>query len=265
MTYHEYEKLPGIRVHELMDVLKSPARYLYNKQNPSPTTPAMRLGTLVHRAVLEPAVFVNTVRQMPEGLDRRTKEGKAVHESLLSEMDPGGEIVSADDFAKITGMRNEIMQHPAAGELIRSSATEMSHQWNLAGGRMAKGRADAVHSFASILAEIKTTRLATPDAFIRSVLAMDYDMQAAWYSDGWQRERFVFIAVESTAPYLVACYELDEVAMARGRQRYHEALAILDACEQSGNWPGYSGDIETLSLPAWAFDRIEDAEVADGE
>lgn len=259
MTYQEYSALPGVRVSELRLIQRAPALYRYHRDNPSEQTPAMRLGSLVHMAILEPQRFELETFRLPHGLDRRTKEGRETYARLIAEHPLATEI-SADHYEAIMGMRDAVMSHPGARLLIGAGEHEIARQWEVR-GQDAKGRADVFGR--TYLADLKKTRCASPEAFAKSVLNYDYDMQAAWYLDGWQVEKFYHIAVEDKAPYLVAVYELDAAAIERGRQRCMDALELFRICQETGNWPGYSSDVETLSLPAWAFDHSDDEEAED--
>jgi hypothetical protein len=62
-------------------------------------TPAMQFGTALHTAVLEPHLFRDQYAVF-DG-DRRTKEGKATYEALLSS---GKQIIKADDRDAIRTM-----------------------------------------------------------------------------------------------------------------------------------------------------------------
>ena len=90
-------------------------------------------------------------------------------------------------------------------------------------------------------------------------------MQAAFYSDilrslGKEVNYFLFIAVETKAPYFVGFYELDAAAIEQGRKAYLELLELYKYCRERDEWWGYAkkdGDkieaVQTLSLPAWKF------------
>jgi hypothetical protein len=62
---------------------------------------------------------------------------------------------------------------------------------------------------------------------------------------------------EKTPPYLVAVYELDALAMEAGRARNRRAAEMFRDCTEAGVWPGYSSEVELISLPPWAT-RIEE-------
>ena len=58
--------------------------------------------------------------------------------------------------------------------------------------------------------------------------------------------------VEKDPPHLTAVYTLDDIAAHAGRRDYRAALDTFVRCTETGEWPGYSTDIETLPSPRWA-------------
>jgi hypothetical protein len=109
-----------------------------------------------------------------------------------------------------------------------------------------------------IVADYKTTACAALPAITRSVANFGYHQQAAWYLDGVREllpgsdPAFVFVFQEKTPPYLITVCQLDDIAERAGRQRNALAIERFRDCTESGIWPGYSQDIELISLPAWA-------------
>jgi hypothetical protein len=90
------------------------------------------------------------------------------------------------------------------------------------------------------------------------VMNFRYGVQAAWYlhgieqSTGVRPEAFVFIAVETDAPYGVGVYAADEELIEHGWQQCQRDLQKLADCREADRWPSYSDGIETLTLPDWA-------------
>lgn len=125
-----------------------------------------------------------------------------------------------------------------------------------------------------LVPDYKTTVSAAPYAFARSMFSFGYDVQAVFYMDAVRAAgladdvRFVFIAQEKTAPYLITLHELDFTALELGRRRVDEACAIYRQCTETNTWPGYSdGDPELVGPPSWlanmyGLDDIDDIEVA---
>ena len=88
-----------------------------------------------------------------------------------------------------------------------------------------------------------------------------YGVQAAWYSWGLEQatgirpSQFIFIAVEKKAPYAVACYAADEEMIQLGMETAMRDLQRIAECRTAERWPGYSDQIEMISLPNWLRPR----------
>jgi hypothetical protein len=61
--------------------------------------------------------------------------------------------------------------------------------------------------------------------------------------------------VEKKAPYAVAVYAADAEMIAAGAQTAARDLDVLATCKAAGAWPGYSDQIEPISLPPWMLPR----------
>lgn len=165
-----------------------------------------------------------------------------------------------------------VHSHPAASALLTSArgVAERSVYWR-EGRILCRCRPDWWRDD-GVLVDLKTTADASPEAFARSVAKYRYHVQAAYYLDGCRKaikqagingvkppKAFVFIAVEKTPPYNVGVYRLNSEAEELGREEYKRDLVSYARCHQSKAWPGYSENIESLSLPRWYFSaRNED-------
>lgn len=103
------------------------------------------------------------------------------------------------------------------------------------------------------IVDLKTTLDASPAGFAKSVAKFRYHVQRAHYSEGFDIGNFVFVAVEKTPPYLVAVYVLDEQAEIKGQELRDRDIQLYMDCLENDFWPGYSEDIEELSLPNWSL------------
>jgi hypothetical protein len=150
-------------------------------------------------------------------------------------------------------MASSVRQHPAAYALLAQGKAEQSFWWDDATtGLRCKCRPDWYYG--TTVVDLKTTTDASPAGFARSVATFRYHVQASHYLSGLHgAERFVFIAVEKTAPYAVAVYELDAEAMAAGNELRLRDLRMIADCRATSEWPGYGDDCQTLSLPKWAL------------
>jgi len=251
-----YHASPGLSKSDLDRIARSPAHYVAAKQEVASPTPAMRFGTAVHVAVLEPELFRGTYAMAPV-VDRRTKAGKEAWEEFQAS---GKQPLTSDEWAAIAGMRDSVMALPAVTRILSGGEAEMSlfHYLDDLGVR-AKIRPDWANSDIATLFDLKTTRDASPDQFAKSCATFRYHVQAAFYSDVWRMRTgqpvraFVFCAVEKEPPYAAALYVLDDEAIQAGRRSYRYDLETYATCREADEWPAYSTDVETLSLPAWAL------------
>jgi hypothetical protein len=121
-----------------------------------------------------------------------------------------------------------------------------------------KGLLDAVGADQNgrrFVLDLKTTGDASADAFGRKARSLLYHMQAAWYCHLLQQvERldyppaFIWLTVETDAPYAVAAYQADEDAMRRGSDLMATAVDRYQQSHQSGKWAGYPSEIQTLTV-----------------
>ena len=255
MNNAEYHAMPGISKSGLDLINRSPAHYRWAQDNPSDPTPAMRIGTLTHLAVLEPERFDAECVVMPQ-MDRRTKDGKLRWEEFQAQY-PDHELLTSDEHTRITAIRDAVRAHPMARKLMdRIEAVELSMFWkDPQTGVDCRCRPDAVLQNGTLI-DLKTTRDAGP-GFERSVRQYRYHVQAAFYGDGMggmEERPMVFIAVETEAPYLVSCNIIGPDSLVAGREAYRRNLDTYAKCVESGIWPGYSDTIQTVNLPDWELE-----------
>jgi hypothetical protein len=258
-AYHAH---PAVSKSHLDLIARSPlhywARYLDPDRVASEPTPAMRLGTALHTYVLELSRWDEQIAVAPGDINRRTKEGReqwAAFEAAAKRKT----VITADDAAQVQAMSRAVFRHPAAAMLLGlPGKAETTHMWTDAStGLQCKCRPDWLTDDGSIVVDLKTTKDASPRGFKQSVVNFGYYKQAAWYLEGLQQatgrrpDQFIFICVESTAPYAVAVYAADAEMIERGHDQAMRDLAKLAVCRAADHWPSYSEQIETLSLPAW--------------
>ena len=250
MPAAQYHATDAVSASLLKQIQRSPAHaraYLQQQQEP---TPAMLFGTAFHTCVLESERF-NDEYAVFEG-DKRTKEGKANYERLVSE---GKTIITATDYATITAMASAIGDHPAASKLVRGDGqTEVSMFWEDEDtGLQCKCRPDIwiAQGRGSVIVDIKTTEDASPEGFARSIQSYGYGIQAAHYLAGSGADAFIFVAVEKKEPYAVAVYQLDALSLEISEMKRRDMLQLWASCRESDSFPAYSDECQLISLPGW--------------
>ncbi len=246
----DYHADPAISASQLKTVMQSPyhywSRYLDPNRVAMVPTAAMRLGSLVHCAVLEPDELSKRYQLAP---DRRTKEGKA---SVIEMAAAGIEAVSEADMVLAVNMAVAVHGHPTAGALLQSGQAEQSFWFDdIPTGLRCKCRPDWFDG--TTIVDLKTCQDASPTGFAKAVANFGYQIQAAHYLAGTLATRFIFVAVEKQAPYAIGVYELNTEALIHGSIARHNAMQRIQDCRAINEWPGYTDGIQTLQLPGWAL------------
>jgi len=249
----QYHADPAYSFSAIKQAMRSPAHLKAWLTAPPEQTPAMRLGTLTHLAVLQPDLFASTTAVAPI-VDRRTKEGKSIWEQFQAQ-NTGKEIITNDEREQLTAMRDSVRIHPAASALLGEGTAEVSVFNQCAEtGLPLKARMDWVRENAIV--DLKTTEDASPAGFAKSVSNYRYDLQAAHYRrmlklQGRGDLPFYLIAVEKEAPFAVAVYRLDEGDLTLADMQMQQQLRAIASCCEFNSWPAYSREVETLTLPKW--------------
>lgn len=217
---------------------RSPAHF----KTPQKETDAMRIGRIVHEYILEGVK--NFVTSPFDSF--RTKEAREWRDSQTLP------IITADEVERIYAMDWAVHWHETAGNLFGYGAAEQTILFEEpTTGAACRCRLDYITKDNDIL-DLKTTDDASPAAFARSVRKYRYDVQAAFYLDGVEYatgirpEHFYFIAVEKSAPFGVAVYELSEGMIEEARLTYLEDLKTWQTCMERDEWPAYSDEIIEL-------------------
>jgi hypothetical protein len=231
-------------------LLRTPALFDYQRKHGRPPKDAFDVGTLAHELILRGG---DKRIRVIDCYDWRTKASQEAKKAAHAE---GMVPVSRADLLEASRMARAVRRHPLASAILSEGRPEVSFYWiDPDTGITCRGRVDWLRDNAIV--DVKTCADASPEAFAKSCANFRYDMQADYYTDGIEavtgrRLPFLFICVEKEPPHLLAVYQLDEEALERGHRDNAEARRIYAECESSGVWPGYSSDIELLSLPRWA-------------
>jgi hypothetical protein len=252
----DYFAIDAVSQSMLKDLDESPAyfkavhidRVVARKQ-----TEAMRLGTMLHCAVLEPEIFES--RYVVWSGDRRTKAGKEDHAAIVAS---GAEIIDHDELAQIRGMAAAILAHPGASKLLAlCPLREHVIEWtDEASGVRCKAKLDLATP--GLVVDLKSAISSNPKAFAKQAANLGMHIQDRHYTAGWSavnggmRTDFAFIVVGKEAPHLVSTVQLGPVSQMKGAEKRAELLELYRTCRDSGEWPGYGDHIQTIELPSWA-------------
>lgn len=254
--YHNYE---GISKSGLDQVDISPAHYACAA--PFKSTRAMEIGTAIHAAVLEPAMFDREYLILKHVTKRTQSEYKeAVKAKGTSEL-----VLTGPESDNVAGMRLSV-------ESLEewNSVYVMNHYTELSAfvrcpitGVMLRARYDFI-THTGIVVDLKKTQDARYEAFQKSVANYRYHVQDAFYSyvyeliTGHPLQSFWFLAIEENAPNTSKRYKLDDEARAIGKRQFMANLESYAEADKTGNWASYDTSDELMSLPAWAIDEDDE-------
>jgi exodeoxyribonuclease VIII len=263
MIEQEYRSQTAIAGSDAKHILppKTPSHYAAHMAGETRREPSksMTLGVVSHVAVLEPKKLDTAFVEKPEGIDFRTKAGKEWRESIGNTP-----ILDADEARAVRGIRDSIAANKAARELLAETQSEVALFAEHRTGLWIKGRVDAlkvVDDMESVIVDVKTTSAgADYNTFSRQAASLNYHVSAAWYShlaglNGLPPARFYWIAVETSAPFAVAVYEIHPDALDLGVGMMNDALGLIAQCEDEGVWPGYTPEVQCLNLPSWVYGK----------
>lgn len=252
MTNKEYRQHEGVSSSQLKILFnKTPFHLKYAIENPEGDTPALLFGRASHKYILEKDDFFNEFAVAPV-CDRRTKEGKELYNAFI-EASENKEVISADDFARITEMDSAIDSVPLARQLL-TGICEQSFFWTDADtNEPCKCRPDCLTEFEGekYIVDYKTTDSCTDGHFERTCRKYGYKLQTGMYCEGlynneFEEYGFAFVAQEKTAPYAVRVYICDPGFIKEGKDQFKTALGTYHYCKENDNWYGYEGAFDTF-------------------
>jgi hypothetical protein len=261
-----YRAAEGVSQSDLKPLLTCPAKAREAQLHPSEQTDSQALGQATHFAVFQPELFEEEYVVRPAGMERRSNAGKAAW-AAFEKAHEAKQVISQEDWDLCLAIRDSVWGHPTAQAILASRRMVEASAWweDPETGLLCKGRMDAICAFdgETLVPDLKTTRDASPEAFGRDAARYGYHFQGAHYLGGLnvlapRERRWVLIAVEKAPPYLVAVYEFDWESLEAGRRDVRRALALWEQCSESGIWPGYPSEIQTLELPRWALSRADE-------
>ncbi len=255
LDINEYHSSEGISSSGITLLIDCPKRYFhkYIEKGKSEDTSAMQLGRAVHMLVLEPEVFAKTFFIMRNACDLRTKDGK--EKFAQAEIDAHGRtILRKGMWEHVYDMADAIKKSATWNKIIPGNV-EHSVLWD-AGIYNTRLRARPDFYNDTMIVDIKTTD--SIKSFSKSIHSYGYHRQAAMQIDGLYqhdgKQRFFgFMVVENKAPYLTACFVLNEQSVRQGRREYLDAAAVYHDCMSTGIWPGYEDSFQEISIPAYAI------------
>lgn len=211
MSDSEYRAIDYLSKHDSDEFDRNPHAFFARKTigyRKEPTD-AMKLGTALHTKVLQPELFESTYAIIPASIkQKRGKEWEVFQEEC-----EGKECLKLSQFQQISGMAKALVGSAGckkAFEQTPSRDRELALFSTLCGVEV-KSKVDMYCQALGMIADVKTTSDASPEAFMRQSSDLGYDVQAAFYlmnaeECGLDVSTFGFFVVENEPPYTTGVY-----------------------------------------------------------
>ena len=244
----EYRAFPALNQSAAKHLLVSAAHYQAYINAPPEETKALRFGTYVHSAILEPHTLNDLYVTAPD-VDKRTKQGKEdwaafatanAGKTILDQEEAGaGHLVAA--FARLA-----LKNHG-----VTFDETEVMYHVDYNGVPL-KAAIDGVAG--DYLWDIKTTDDASAAGMLKAIRNYRYNLQAYWYrlvyelATGKRPLGFRFLFVEKEPPYATAVCEIGPELMSWAVSDFEKAVSLYRQCSESGVWPAYPDDVQVIDV-----------------
>jgi exodeoxyribonuclease VIII len=244
----EYRAFPAFNQSAAKHILTSPAHYQAYINTPQEETKALRFGTFVHSAVLEPHTLNDLYATAPD-CDRRTKEGKAAW----------AEFATANAGKTILDYEESALGHLVASSArfalkrlgVEFDATEVMYHVDYNGVPL-KAAIDGVAG--DYLWDIKTTDDASAAGMLKAIRNYRYNLQAYWYrlvyelATGRRPLGFRFLFIEKEPPFACSICEVGPELMSWAIADFEKAVTLYKECTASGVWPAYTEEIQVIDI-----------------
>lgn len=287
-----YHSLPGLSSTGAKRILRSPAHYQHYLNNPHETKDEFDVGSLVHAKVLGVGAKVTiypdgTGPEEFEYVDEKTGDKKTttnvlgangalstnLSKAFAAEARSHGLIPMKRVTARVVNkIAESVLGHDEARALFEGGRPEVSmFHTDADTGALYRGRLDYLRPRS--IADLKTTAgAATESDFSKQFYRLGYEIQFGLYD--WiytqitgETLPFLWVVVESEAPYLTNVFALDDEDQKNARERAQRARDRYARCLETGRWPGYvNGNrnrIGLLKAPMFAvYDFIDEGNAA---
>jgi hypothetical protein len=233
-----------------------PALARWEADNPEHKT-AYDLGTVAHKLVLgKGGQFVEV-----KAKDWRTKAAQEQQDAARA---AGLVPLLSHQLRAAERMADAVLSSRFAA-IFQDGAPEQVYVWrDRETGQWCRAMLDwapnPARAWALIVGDLKTSANPSPHGFAKSCAEYGYHIQQPHYLDGFctvhqidpHEVDFWFVVVGKEPPHLVQAYRLDDTARAAGQRLRRHALDVWARCRDTGEWPSWSDDVHTLTLPRWA-------------
>lgn len=225
-------------------------------------SPAMTLGSLVHKMLLEPTKVEERFAVAPV-CDKRTKAGKETWETFKAGLAEGIEVITHDDVEQATRMVAAVHENTSSQYLLQPTATreeEILTAIEIGGvNTQIKFIPDLYSTSAGWLADFKTVSSYDPLDWGKECVFNGYLRQLALYrfclrSMGVVINDVYHIVVDKGEYPSSMVVQFDNGDIDRAENQVFDGIRKFLAAHESENFlPHYYGIVPKITAPAWSW------------
>ncbi len=245
ISNEEYHASEGVSRSGLMLFRKSPMHYwdeYLNKDNVKEETPSEKLGSIIHKAILEPDYFYKTYVVAP-AFNKRYKDQKIAYQNWCQE-NREKIIIENKDYYKASKIVDSVYRDRDSIYVLKGGINEQAIYWE-ENETLCKFKPDNMKQESGIVVDIKTTSSAEEALFSYSAKKYGYQLQAAMgkiafeYTFRKKLDKFIFLAVETEKPYCTRIIFASDQCFDKGTEEFYKLLAIYQDCLDKNEWKTY--------------------------
>ena len=254
LPFAEYQAIDAWNPSLVLHMRESALAVDWFRHHPKPETTGMRLGTMIHMAVLEPYLFQKLVVVWPD-----SKRGKAYND--FCDENEGKTIITQAEHDTCMAIYDSVYEHPVASKHLGGfGEVEISFVWNdHHTGLLCKTRIDRLIHDTIIDLKTTTSSIANDYALRRIATTFGYHIAAAARQDAvstltGEAPDCKIIWAEQRPPHDVRVHAINYAVLSQGQDEWYRLLGIIAECEASGIWSGC--DSGESDMQVW-MDQVE--------
>lgn len=281
-----YHSSPGISASGLKLIDKEcPKVFKYRKEHQKEKTEALILGNAIHKYILENDDFDSEYLISPS-----SKKTERAHKVFINEhkeeIENGKIVLRKSDGEMLEGILASLKDGSTKGGtntydgiIINPNTMREKALYTIDRKRNIIKKVKVDVNIAGKFLDLKSTKSADPDNFIKDAANLGYGIQAAYYMDIAQTAKkdakmFGFIAVEKTEPYIHSIILLDDEDVKLELSKVGRLLDEYAYCLNNDIWYGPNGinkenNKEPLfvvkKMPSWHRFKLEEENGFEGQ
>ncbi len=273
VPFEEYKTLPGVSTTRIKAMAPTPQHYWDKYLNPDrpqeKADPSMAVSNAARLLVHRPDDWENTYATLPDGLDRRTKEGKETFAKI--------EARGVTPLKKEESDRAQAMAEAVCG--IGIAQVLFNNRDGIHNGVIAWEDGDTgltckvlldfhlppCEQFASgVIWATKTAGDISNEGFRKQAYNAGYHTTAAMQIEAFMQHYqlqepplFIWGAATTSRPHMARPFYMTPEQHEEGLIEYRRLINLLNECTTNNEWPGYDDELTPLGLPPFAKKQRE--------